>query len=86
MTFSLLPPDAPAWMVALAYLMPALIIAQGAAIASLGLALATWISRTGRAVAWTVSALVASIVGWPVLGFLLLGANGRARLGRPDRS
>ena len=41
------------------------------------LALATWISRTGRAVAWTISALVASVIGWPIVGFLVFSGGGR---------
>ena len=79
---SLLRPDTPGWMVALVYLIPLLIIAQGAALAGLGLALATWISRTGRAVAWAISALVASVIGWPIVGFLLFSraSNGNGKL------
>ena len=69
--FSLLQPNSQGWMVALVYLTPMLIIAQGAALAGLGLALATWISRAGRAVSWTISALVASVIGWPVVAFLV---------------
>jgi ABC-type transport system involved in multi-copper enzyme maturation permease subunit len=61
------------WKIGMAYLVPWLIIAQGAAIASLGLALATWMPRAGRAVTWTVTALVAVTVGWPVVGMMLLG-------------
>ena len=72
---SLLRPDTPGWMVALVYLIPLLIIAQGAALAGLGLALATWISRPGRAVAWTISALVASVIGWPIVGFTLFSIS-----------
>jgi ABC-type transport system involved in multi-copper enzyme maturation permease subunit len=77
-TFSLLKSTTPIWLVGLVGVVPALIIAQGAALASLGLGLATSISRTGRAVAWTISALVASVVGWPILGFLTnsVGRNG----------
>ena len=47
------------------------ILAQGAAITSLGLALATWISRVGRAVAVSVSLYVAITIG----GLFLLGAS-----------
>ena len=75
-TFAVLPSNPPGWMVLLAYLTPALIIAQGATLASLGLAMATWISRTGRAVTWTISALIASVIGWPVFGFMLFGDGG----------
>ena len=73
----LLRPDSPPWKVPIASLVPALIIAQAAALASLGLALATWIPRAGRAVTWTVTALVASVIGWPVLGFLLSATGGQ---------
>ena len=57
--------------VAIAYLVPVLILAQGAALASLGLALATWIRRTGQATAWTIALLMGSVVGWPILGSYL---------------
>ena len=74
--YSMLRPNAPERAVGFLYMIPTLIIVQGAALAGLGLALATWISRTGRAVAWTISALVASVVGWPILGFLLFPRSG----------
>jgi ABC-type transport system involved in multi-copper enzyme maturation permease subunit len=51
------------WMSYLALL--GLVLAFGAAIASLGLALATWVSRLGRAVALCIAANIAWIVGWP---------------------
>jgi hypothetical protein len=48
---------------------PALVVAEllsfGAAITSLGLALATWISRPGRAIAVNVAVFVLISVGWP---------------------
>jgi ABC-type Na+ efflux pump permease subunit len=44
-----------------------LILAYGAVITSLGLALATWVSRLGRAVALCVSAYLALTIGWAVL-------------------
>ncbi len=47
------------------------ILAQGAALVSLGLALATWIKRTGQATAWTVAAYVIAVVGWPIVGIYL---------------
>jgi hypothetical protein len=49
-----------------------LIVAYGAALTSLGLAVATWVPRLGRAVACTVIAYVLVAVGWPfaVLAFL----------------
>jgi ABC-type transport system involved in multi-copper enzyme maturation permease subunit len=52
-------------------LMLGLIVAYCAVITSLGLALATWISRLGRAVALTVSVCVVFSIGWVVLVFLL---------------
>jgi ABC-type transport system involved in multi-copper enzyme maturation permease subunit len=48
-----------------------LISAYGAAITSLGLALATWVSRLGRAVALTVAAYVGFSIGWVIFIFLL---------------
>jgi hypothetical protein len=42
-----------------------LVFAYGAAITSLGLALATWVSRIGRAVALCITLHVAWMVGWP---------------------
>jgi len=56
---------------AIVLLVPILIMVQGAALVSLGLALATWIKRTGQATAWTVAALVVSVVGWPIIGINL---------------
>ncbi len=46
------------------FLMLGLILAYSAGIASLGLALATWVSRLGRAVALCVLAYVAFAIGW----------------------
>jgi ABC-type transport system involved in multi-copper enzyme maturation permease subunit len=45
-------------------LLLALILAYGAVITSFGLALATWVSRLGRAVALCVSAYVTFSIGW----------------------
>ena len=42
-----------------------LLLAYGAAITSLGLALATWVSRVGRAIALCVAIYVVSMIGWP---------------------
>lgn len=53
-------------------LVPALIVAQGAALASLGLALATHIRRTGLATLATIGIALATAVTWPLAGFLLL--------------
>jgi ABC-type transport system involved in multi-copper enzyme maturation permease subunit len=56
----------------IAYLgMLGLISAYGAVITSLGLALATWVSRLGRAVALCIAAYVVFSIGWVVLVFLL---------------
>ena len=76
LVYAMLPSNAQFRMITFAYLIPIMIIAQGAALASLGLALATWISRSGRAIAWTISALVASVVGWPIAAFLLFPRSG----------
>jgi hypothetical protein len=43
------------------------VLAYGAVITSLGLALATWVSRLGRAVALCVTVYVVFSVGWPLL-------------------
>jgi ABC-type Na+ efflux pump permease subunit len=48
-----------------------LILAYGAAITSLGLAVATWVSRPGRAVAGCVSAYIVFSIGWMWLITLL---------------
>jgi ABC-type transport system involved in multi-copper enzyme maturation permease subunit len=46
------------------FLLVATILAMGAAVTSLGLALATWVSRVGRAVAAAVTIYVLVTVGW----------------------
>ena len=48
------------WVLAMVFL----IVAQGAAVTSMGLATATWVARFGRAVAICVSAYVIMTVGW----------------------
>jgi ABC-type transport system involved in multi-copper enzyme maturation permease subunit len=48
------------------FLMIGLILAYAAAITSLGLAAATWISRQGRVITVTVLAYVLAAVGWPI--------------------
>ena len=73
--FAILPTNASAEAIAIVYLIPLIILAQGAALVSLGLALATWIARGGRAIAWTVAALVASLIGWPVAAFQLFSQS-----------
>ncbi len=52
-------------------LMMALILAQGAAVTSLGLVLATWSRRAGRALALCAVACLGMTLGWPVLIFFL---------------
>jgi ABC-type transport system involved in multi-copper enzyme maturation permease subunit len=52
----------------IAYLLVlALVLAYGAAITSLGLAIATWVSRLGRAVALCVTAYIGLVIGWVLL-------------------
>jgi ABC-type transport system involved in multi-copper enzyme maturation permease subunit len=50
-----------------------LVLAYGAEITSLGLAVATWVSRIGRAIAMCVSICVVLAVGWPILILLVMG-------------
>ena len=57
-------------------LLLALVTAYSMAIASLGLALATWVSRLGRAVAICVSVYVGFSIGWMILiGMLWAGRD-----------
>jgi hypothetical protein len=58
-------------------LIMALILAQGAAVASLSLALATWSRRAGRASALCASACLGMSLGWPVLIFFLFAGASR---------
>ena len=62
-----------------------LILVQGAAIVSLGLALATWIKRPGVAVMISISLLMASIVCWPLFQSLrsTVRNEGQFSLGSP---
>jgi ABC-type transport system involved in multi-copper enzyme maturation permease subunit len=55
----------------IALLIVALVLANGAAITSLGLALATWSSRLGRAVGLTVTLHILITVGWLFLIMML---------------
>jgi ABC-type transport system involved in multi-copper enzyme maturation permease subunit len=52
-------------------LVTGLVVAYGAALTSLGLALATWVPRLGRAIALCVAAHVGVTVGWAVFTLLL---------------
>ncbi|MCI0464247.1 MAG: ABC transporter permease subunit [Gemmataceae bacterium] len=56
-----------------------LVLAYGAALTSLGLALATWIPRSSRAVTLSVGAYVVVTVGWLFVALTLLGDNATAR-------
>lgn len=56
----------------LAVLVALLILAYGAAFTSLGLALATWTTRLGRAVTWSVVAYVVMCLGWLLFIALLM--------------
>lgn len=53
-------------------LVTGLVIAYGAALTSLGLALATWVPRLGRAVGFCVAGHVGITVGWAVFAVLLM--------------
>ena len=74
--FAMMPSHPSFRQMAMVCLIPWMILVQGAVLAGMGLALATWISRGGRAVAWAISALVASVVGWPIIGIQLSGNMG----------
>ena len=52
-----------------------LILAQGAVVTSLGIALATWIARIDRALILSASASVLATVGWIPLVLFLFGGN-----------
>jgi ABC-type Na+ efflux pump permease subunit len=57
-------------------MLPALVLAYAAAITSLGLAVATWVRRVGRAVALCVVAYVVWVVGQPLGEILVLRVRG----------
>lgn len=60
------------------WLLAALILAYGAALTSLGLGLATWVSRPGRAAAITAGMYVSMTLGWvPLSQMLMSNALGR---------
>jgi ABC-type transport system involved in multi-copper enzyme maturation permease subunit len=54
----------------------ATVLAHGALLASLGLALATWIKKQGRAMALVVTAYLLIAVGWPILMIVLFKGPG----------
>lgn len=57
------------------YLLPGYVLAVGATVTSLGLALAIWLERPGRAVAFTLAAFVLVTVGWLILIAALIRGN-----------
>ena len=79
-TGGLLVADSGRWMGYL--LLMGLVLAYAAVIASLGLAIATWVSRLGRAVAICVSFTVVFAIGWVVL-VLVIGSRDSLGLGLP---
>src|SRR5262249_16822121 len=64
-TTALLAYDSGYWIGCL--LLFALAVAHGAAISSLGLPVATWIDRLGRAIALCVTIYLLLVIGWPIL-------------------
>jgi ABC-type transport system involved in multi-copper enzyme maturation permease subunit len=58
------------------FLLLALILAYGAVMTSLGLALATWVSRLGHAVALCVSAYVTFSIGWLIFVGVFFSSTG----------
>jgi ABC-type transport system involved in multi-copper enzyme maturation permease subunit len=64
-------PDGGSWLSYFLLLLS--VAAYGAAITSLGLALATWMSRLGRAVALCVAVYVVFSIGWPFLIASMMG-------------
>jgi ABC-type transport system involved in multi-copper enzyme maturation permease subunit len=74
-------PIDPASRVMAAILPPAFLIVQAAAVTSLGLAIATWVKRTGLAVAVSVSSFVILSIGWMVFSSVVVRLMLRAHLG-----
>ena len=58
-----------------AALIAALILAYGAAITSLGLAMATWVPRMGRAAAVTVGLYTIVCIGWAPMAMFIFGED-----------
>jgi ABC-type transport system involved in multi-copper enzyme maturation permease subunit len=52
-----------------------MVLAYGAAITSLGLVVATWVSRVGHAIALCVTIFVLCVIGWPILIVLSRGVS-----------
>jgi ABC-type transport system involved in multi-copper enzyme maturation permease subunit len=44
-----------------------LVLAHGAVVTGLGLAMATWVGRPGRAIALCVTVFLLSVIGWPIV-------------------
>lgn len=64
-----------------------LVVAYGAAITSLGLALATWIPRMGRAIGLTTGLYIMTLIGAGLTGMLLFGpSRGSAGFGLASAS
>jgi hypothetical protein len=78
-------PDPVGWIdrVAFVCLPTALFLAQGAAVTSFGLALATWIPRLGRAIAVSVASYAFIALGWLIALELELVTSTLAWLGIP---
>jgi ABC-type transport system involved in multi-copper enzyme maturation permease subunit len=73
-----------------AFLAPALIlallVAYGAAITSLGLAMATWIQRLGRAIAATVGLYALTTIAWPLVVMVLFARSDKIGPGLAEGS
>jgi hypothetical protein len=61
-----------------AVLVAALILAQGAAVTSLGIALAIWVRRVDRALILSATVMVLMTVAWIPLAFVLFNGNSRS--------
>ena len=65
-------------------LMCAFVLCAGAAITSVGVAMAAWFSRPGQAALSTVAVWVLVTVGWPILASILMGPRAeRLMMGSP---
>ncbi len=83
MAYAIVPIPSQPWLTTLIYCIPLVILVQGAALTSLGLALATWISRTGLVVTWTITAVAASIAAWPIIDSLNHQSESALSMGSP---
>ena len=61
------------WVFIASLLMPTYVVAAGAAVTAVGVGLATWCPRLGRAVGLTVAAYVIMTVGWMFLVMAMTG-------------